>query len=403
MKIIIAPDSFKECLPAAAVAQAIGEGLKAAWSALGSADERLEIVSVPMADGGEGTAETVLAAAGGHMRYVTVTGPLGEPVQASFGLLADGTTAVIEMASAAGLHLVPLDRRDPTKTTTFGVAQLIRAALDAGGRKILIGIGGSSTTDGGVGCAQGLGWRFLDQAGKPIPGPMTGGDLLRIHRIDASGQDVRLRQAEIVVACDVDNPLTGPQGSAAVYGPQKGATPEQVRRLDAGLGHLAGLMHKDLGLDVEQMPGAGAAGGLGAGLVAFCRASLCRGVESVGRTVDLAGKISGADLVITGEGRLDAQSLRGKVIYGVASEAKRFGVPTVAIAGQVQGSQNDWSVLLAGRLCIIDGPMPLAEALREAPRLLRNAGEQMFRMYLLGKRGRGDRSLGGQSPGMDNG
>ena len=385
MKIIVAPDSFKECLPAAAVAQAIAEGLRAAWTALGPQDETLEVVPVPMADGGEGTVETVLAAAGGQMRLVAVTGPLGEPVEATFGLLADGATAVMEMASAAGLHLVPLDRRDPTRTTTRGVGELIRAALDAGAGKILIGIGGSSTTDGGTGCAQALGWRFLDKAGKEIPGPMTGGALRQVDRIDASRQDPRLAGTEILVACDVDNPLTGPQGSAAIYGPQKGATPEQVQHLDEGLGHLAGLIRRDVGVDVERMPGAGAAGGLGAGLVAFCGAALCRGVESVARTVDLAGKVQGADLVITGEGRLDSQSLRGKVIWGVASVAKRFGVPTVAIAGQVSPSQEDWSALLAGWLCIIDRPMSLQQALQEAPRLLSSAGQQVLRLYLLGR------------------
>lgn len=385
MKIVVAPDSFKECLSAAAVAQAIGEGLQAAWASAGPRDEPLEIVPVPMADGGEGTVETVLAAGGGERRIVTVTGPLGQKAQASYGLLADGKTAVIEMASAAGLHLVPLENRDPTKTTTYGVGEVILAALDAGARKVLIGIGGSSTTDGGTGCAQTLGWRFLDEVGQEIREPMAGGLLARVRRIDRGSVDPRLAVTEILVACDVDNPLTGPQGSAAIYGPQKGATPEMVRLLDEGLVHLAGLIRRDLGTDVERMPGAGAAGGLGAGLVAFCGARICRGIESVAQTVDLAGKVVGADLVITGEGRLDSQSLRGKVIWGVASVASRFGVPTVAIAGQVSSSQEDWSSLLAGWLCIIDRPMPLQQALVEAPRLLRNAGEQVLRLYLLGR------------------
>jgi glycerate kinase len=388
VKIVVAPDSFKECLPAAQVAQAIADGLNAAWAALGPREERLEVVPVPMADGGEGTVETVLAAAGGQRRTATVTGPLGEPVQASFGLLADGATAVIEMASAAGLQLVPPPQRDPTKTTTYGVGELIRAAMDARAKRILIGIGGSSTTDGGTGCAQALGWRFLARSGREILGPMSGGRLAEIAQIDPTGRDPRLARTDILVACDVDNPLTGPQGAAAVYGPQKGATPEQVRMLDEGLARLARLTQRDVGTLVEQMPGAGAAGGLGAGLVAFCGARLCRGVESVAETVDLAGKIRGADLVITGEGRLDDQSLRGKVVCGVADIAKRLGVPTVAIAGQMSGGHENRALSLAGWLCIIDRPMPLEQALDEAPTLLRHAGEQALRLYLLGRAGR---------------
>jgi len=384
VRIIVAPDSFKECLPAPQVAQAIADGLRQAWASAGPKDEPLQIVPVPMADGGEGTVETVLAAAGGQLRKVTVTGPLGEPVEASFGLLADRATAVLEMASAAGLHLVPLDRRDPTRTTTYGVGELIRAALDAGATRLLIGIGGSSTTDGGTGCAQALGWRFFDQADREIREPMAGGLLGSLGRVDGSSRDPRLAKVELLVACDVDNPLTGPNGSAAVYGPQKGATPEQVRLLDEGLSHLAELVKRDAGLDVARISGAGAAGGLGAGLIAFCAGQLRRGIESVARIVDLAGKAAGADLVITGEGRLDEQSLRGKVIWGVASVAKSLGVPTVALVGQIKAFQDDWSALLAGWLCIIDRPMSLQEALAEAPRLLRNAGQQVLRLYLLG-------------------
>ncbi len=386
MKIVVAPDSFKECLSAVEVTRAIAEGLRAAWAALPVEGESLEIVEVPVADGGEGTVDTVVAATGGQVRGVAVTGPLGERVEARFGLLADGATAVIEMASAAGLHLVPADRRNPEKTSTYGVGELIRAALDAGARKILIGIGGSSTTDGGTGCAEALGWRFFDDAGGLIDGPLAGGMLHRIARIDRSGVDDRLARTRILVACDVDNPLTGPHGAAAVYGPQKGATPEQVERLDAGLAHMAGLIRRDLGRDVETMPGAGAAGGLGAGLVAFCGADLCRGIESVAETVDLAGKIRGADLVITGEGRLDEQSLRGKVIWGVASVAQQLGVPTVALAGQVSGSSHELAGLLAAWRSIVDGPVSLEEAIADAPQLLHDAAEQVLRSYLLGRR-----------------
>ncbi len=215
---------------------------------------------------------------------------------------------------------------------------------------------------------------------------MSGGLLASVKTIDGTRRDRRLDKTEILVACDVDNPLTGPHGAAAVYGPQKGAEPEQVRLLDEGLGHLAGLIRRDVDADVEQMPGAGAAGGLGAGLVAFCGAKLRRGVESVGQVVDLAGKVAGADLVITGEGRLDDQSLRGKVIWGVASAAKAAGAATIGLGGQIGPCECDLSVLLDSWFCIIDRPMPLAQALADAPRLLRQAGERVLRLYLLGKR-----------------
>lgn len=386
MKIVIAPDSFKECLPAAAVAEAIAKGLLAAWAAVGAAGESLEIVPVPMADGGEGTVQTVLAAAGGQLRTTTVTGPLNTPVQASYALLADGKTAVLEMAGAAGLHLVPLDQRDPTRTTTYGVGELIRAALDGGATRLLIGIGGSSTTDGGAGCAQALGWRFLDQAGCEIQQPMTGGRLKSVHRIDGAHRDVRLDTAELLVACDVDNPLAGPCGAAAVYGPQKGATPAQVALLDEALVHMGQIVHRDTGRDVALLPGAGAAGGLGAGLVAFGGAALHRGVESVARIVNLSGKLAGADLVITGEGRFDEQSLRGKVISGVAGYAAAMDVPVVVLAGQIGAGAQGHAVSLAGWLCIIDRPMSLQQALAEAPRLLENAAQQVLRLYVLGRK-----------------
>jgi len=386
VKVVVAPDSFKESLSAREAAEAIAAGLCDAWSAVGVRGEELEIVRVPMADGGEGTVETILAAIGGKLHEIEVTGPLGEPVEASFGLSADGRTAVIEMASAAGLHLVPAERRDPTKTTTYGVGELIKAALDAGASRILVGIGGSSTTDGGTGCAQALGYRFFDEDGRQICEPMAGRHLPRLGRIEPDRRDARLDAVELIVACDVDNPLTGPQGAAAVYGPQKGADPQQVRLLDAGLGRLAERIRRDLGVDVETLPGAGAAGGLGAGLVAFCGGTLRRGVESVAEVVGLAAKIRGADLLITGEGKLDSQSLRGKVVCGLAGAAKEAGVPVVAIAGAVDGEAAVFGSLLDGWFSIMDRPMSLAEALDEAAPLLRRAAERFMRAYLLGRR-----------------
>jgi len=278
MRFVIAPDSFKGSASAREVAQAIAEGLKAALP-----DAVCDLV--PMADGGEGTVDALVAATGGRIVSVRVTGPLGEPVDAFFGVLGDGKTAVIEMAAAAGLHLVPPEKRNPMVTTTYGVGELMRAALDAGCRRLIIGIGGSATNDGGAGMAQALGVRLLDEKGDEIG--FGGGALERLARLDLSDFDRRIWEAEILVACDVTNPLTGPNGASAVYGPQKGATPEMVRQLDANLRHYAAVLRRDLGVEVETVAGAGAAGGLGAGLLAFCRAQLRRGVELVIHAVRL--------------------------------------------------------------------------------------------------------------------
>ncbi len=269
-KIVIAPDSFKECLAAEEVASAMAEGVRAAAP-------EAEVVCVPMADGGEGTVRALVAATGGTLHRATVTGPLGEPVEAEFGILGDATTAVIEMAAASGLPLVPPDRRDPAKTTTFGTGALIRAALDLGAGRLLLGIGGSATVDGGAGMAQALGIALLDEDGQSIG--RGGGELERLARIDVSNRDPGLDDTVCEVACDVDNPLVGPHGAARVYGPQKGATPQMVKRLDANLAHLAEVVERDLGVNIRDLPGAGAAGGLGAGLVAFLGATLRPGVS----------------------------------------------------------------------------------------------------------------------------
>ncbi|HHY93087.1 MAG TPA: glycerate kinase, partial [Firmicutes bacterium] len=254
MRVVIAPDSFKGSLTAWEAAAAMAEGVRRLWPAA-------ETVLVPMADGGEGTTEALVRATGGTLHEQTVTGPLGEPVRAAFGILGDGATGVIEMAAAAGLYLVPEDRRDPRVTTTYGVGELIRAALDAGCRRLVVGIGGSATNDGGVGMAQALGAHFTDTEGREIG--WGGGRLKDLMHIDLSGLDTRLSGVEVRVACDVDNPLTGPRGAAAIYGPQKGATPAMVAELDANLAHLAAVIEKDLGQHVNTIPGAGAAGGLG--------------------------------------------------------------------------------------------------------------------------------------------
>ena len=370
-RIVVAPDSFKGSASAREVAEAVAEGLRRGLPGV-------QVETVPMADGGEGTVEAVVAATGGRYVEVQATGPLGEPVRARFGLLGDGATAVIEMAAASGLPLVPPERRNPMVATTYGTGQLIRAALDRGARRLIIGIGGSATVDGGVGMAQALGARFLDARGREL-GP-GGGALDRLERIDLSGMDPRLRTAEILVACDVTNPLYGPEGAAAVFGPQKGATPEMVAQLDANLRRLAEVIRRDLGVDVSTLPGGGAAGGLGAGLVAFCGAHLRPGVELVMEAVGLERRLQGADLVVTGEGALDRQTPFGKTPAGVGRLARRLGIPAVAIVGSI-GEGVDRETLeacgLAGIVSIVPRPMPLEQAMRQAVPLLLEAAERL--------------------------
>ncbi len=370
MKIVIAPDSFKESLSAIEVARAMAAGVR-------EAAPEAEIDLCPMADGGEGTVEAMVAATGGEFRTVEVAGPLGEPTEARFGLLGDGITGVIEMAEAAGLGLIAPEDRNPLLTTTFGVGQLILAALDAGAKRLIIGIGGSATTDGGTGCAQALGVVFIDRRGKACVCGLAGGGLVDIARIDVSDRDSRVADCEILVACDVTNPLTGPDGAAAVYGPQKGATPEMVRTLDAGLANLADVIHKQLGMDVEHMPGSGAAGGLGAGLVAFTGAKLRSGIEIVADAVGLARRIAGADLVITGEGKLDSQSAAGKTAVGVARIARSAGVPCICIPGQADADAPR-DMFLAVSPLVGDG-VDVAEAMRRTKDLLKGKTTRVIR------------------------
>lgn len=364
MKVVIAPDSFKESLPAAEVAAALAAGVRAAW-------QKAEIDLCPMADGGEGTVSAMVAATGGQTFEVGVSGPLGEPIQACFGLLggsSDGRTAVLEMAAASGLALVPPERRNPLETSTFGTGELILAALDAGARRIIVGVGGSATCDGGCGCGQALGVSFKDCRGNAIERGMGGGALGRIDRIDLAGRDRRLGQVRIRVACDVENPLIGPDGAAAVYAPQKSATNEMVAQLEAALEHLAEVIHRQLDVDVRNLPGAGAAGGLGAGLVAFAGAGLARGVEVVAEAVGLASRLTGADLCITGEGRLDAQSAFGKTTVGVAKIAARAGAATICIPAQVApGAPRE---PFAAVCPLVIGGITVDEAMRRTKQLL---------------------------------
>lgn len=325
MRILIAPDSYKESLSASAVAIAIEAGFRQVWP---HADCR----RLPMADGGEGTVDAMLDAMGGRRMAVTVRDPLDRPRQAEFGLLGDGRTAVIEMASASGLGLLSEAERDPQQASSFGTGQLIRAALDTGARHLILGIGGSATNDGGCGAAQALGARFFDADGMLLEGaPIT--FMHRLRRIDLSGLDARLAETTLEVACDVDNPLLGAHGASSIFGPQKGATPAMVELLEQRLAGLAERIRLDLGRDVRDLAGGGAAGGMGAGAVALLGGCLRSGIEIVSATVDLASAVQEADLVITGEGRIDGQSIHGKTPVGVARVARQYGRPVIAIAG----------------------------------------------------------------------
>ncbi|MGP6148101.1 glycerate kinase [Priestia flexa] len=326
MKIVIAPDSFKESLSALEVAEAVEKGFKQVLP-------QANYVKVPMADGGEGTVQSLVDATDGEIISKTVTGPLGEPVEAFFGILGTKRTAVIEMAAASGLHLVPPAKRNPLMTTTKGTGELISAALDYGVNHIIIGIGGSATNDGGAGMAKALGAQLLDAEGNEILD--GGGALENLAFINLSTLDSRLQHVKIEVACDVDNPLTGERGASAIFGPQKGATPEMVALLDRNLRHYAAVLERDLGQKIDDVPGAGAAGGLGAGLLAFLQAELKRGVDIVIEATNLLEAVRDADVVITGEGKIDGQTIYGKTPIGVAKTAKKHGIPVIGIAGNI--------------------------------------------------------------------
>ena len=326
MKIVIAPDSFKENLTSLEVASEIETGLKRVWpDAL--------YVKVPMADGGEGTVQSLVDATGGEIVKCEVSGPLGDKVLASYGLLGDKRTAVIEMAEASGLPLVPKEKRDPLRATTYGTGELIADAIKRGVDEIILGIGGSATNDAGAGLAQALGVRFLNFGGAPIRDLIAGGDLDDVQAVDMSSVNPGLKRVRISVACDVTNPLYGEKGASRIYGPQKGATPEMVERLDKNLTHFARVIKRSIGADVAERPGAGAGGGIGAGLMAFTNATLKRGVELVVAATRLEEHMQGADLAVTGEGRVDFQTAFGKTPAGVAAAAHKHGVPVVAIGG----------------------------------------------------------------------
>ncbi len=385
LKVLVAPASFKGSLSAAEAGEALRRGLA---RVLPGADVRV----VPLGDGGEGTLDALHRVLGGQVHAALVTGPLGvETVPARWVSLADGRTAVIEMAQASGLPLVPPERRDPMVTTTAGTGELIREALAAGFRTVLIGLGGSATVDGGLGAMRALGVALLDAQGRPVP--PGGRGLLTLDRVDARGLPAAVAETEFIALADVDNPLLGPDGAAPVFGPQKGADEATVRLLERGLENLARVARRDLGLpyDLGSVPGGGAAGGLGAALVAFLGAKVVSGVDHVMRAVGLAEKAAWADLVVTGEGQLDGQSRRGKACSGVARVARSLGRPVVAVVGSVKGEEEAVSGLgLDAVLPVPPGPVALDQAMRGAAGYLEAAGARLGRLLLTGRKlGRG--------------
>ena len=372
MRIVVAPDSYKGSVSALGVAQAMEWGIRRVFP-------DAEVRKIPIADGGEGTVEALVAATHGSLRRMDVTGPFGERIAAHWGILGDGQTAVVEMAAASGLPLVPEERRDPRIATTRGTGELLRAALDAGLREILIGIGGSATNDGGVGMAQSLGVKFLDADGRELPD--GGAALSRLARIDLSGLDPRLKDCRITVACDVDNPLCGPRGASAVFGPQKGATPEIVAELDAALSHFSSIARQATGRAVAELPGAGAAGGLGAGLMFFSPAKLLPGVEIVLEAFNFVGVVEGAAFVMTGEGRTDFQTAFGKAPVGVAKVAKQCKVPVFCLSGGLGDGAGD--VLAQGIdavMSICDRPLTLDTCMKTGGALIESAAERLCRI-----------------------
>ena len=376
-RVVIAPQEFKGSLTALEIARAMETGVKRALP-------EAETVLVPVADGGDGTLQSLVDSSGGRVVTTRVTGPLGQPIDARWGALGDDVTAVVEMARSSGLALLTLDERDPRATTTRGVGELIQAALEAGHRRLIVGIGGSATNDGGAGMAQALGARLTDADGADLP--PGGAALARLERVDVSGMDPRLDRTEVVVACDVNNPLCGPTGASAIYGPQKGATPDMVKQLDAALARYANVIERDLGMDIRERPGAGAAGGLGAGLMAFLRAELRAGVDIVLDAVGLADKLEGADLVITGEGQFDRSTVFDKAPVGVARLAKERSIPVVGIAGSLgDGFQQVHDCGIDAVFTLVSGPMTLEEAMANTRVLVENAAEEVLRAILAGR------------------
>ena len=371
MKIVVAPDSFKGSLTAIEVSDAIEKGIREVFP-------EAEIIKIPMADGGDGTVQCLVNATGGKILEEKVIGPLGNEVWAFYGILGDRKTAIVEMAAASGLTLVPEGKRNPLITTTYGTGQLIKAALNQGCRKMIIGIGGSATNDGGAGMVQALGTKLLDKDGEEIG--FGGGELKKIVKIDISCMDKRLSDIKVLAASDVNNPLCGPQGASRIYGPQKGATPEIIEELDESLAYFAELIKRDLHKDIKDIPGAGAAGGLGASLIAFLNAEFRPGIEIMIEAVKLEQAIKDADLVITGEGKIDSQTIYGKAPIGVAKIAKKYNVPVVAVAAIIEEDSRIFqSYGIDTLIKVSEPPMRLSEIKTKKIWLIKKSIKQFLR------------------------
>ncbi len=379
LRIVISPQAFKQSISAREAALAIQRGiLQAAPDA--------ETILIPVADGGDGTLAALIDTTGGAYHQATVTGPLGEPVDARWGVMGDGETAVIEMALASGLALIPDNRRDPRRATTFGTGELMRAALEDGYRRVIVGLGGSATNDGGAGMASALGARFLDARGDQLP--PGGAALANLAHVDTSALHPDMSETTIIGATDVTNPLCGETGASAIFGPQKGAPPEMVSELDGCLANLARVVWSDLGIDVLHTPGSGAAGGLGAGLIAFAGAELRSGIDMVCDVLDFDGHAREADLIVTGEGRADHSTVFDKAPVGIARRARQFGVPTVLVAGSLgPGYETLYEHGIDAILSIAEEPADLDSSLRRGSELLQRAAERAIRLYGLGRNG----------------
>ncbi|PAR34945.1 glycerate kinase [Vibrio metoecus] len=375
MKVVIAPDSFKESLTAKQACDAIQAGLARVWN-------DAKFVAIPVADGGEGTVQSLVDATQGRIVDVNVMGPQGKRVDAFYGILGDNQTAVIEMAAASGLHHVPITQRDPKLTTSFGTGELMVHALDQGITKLIIGLGGSATNDGGVGMLAALGAQFTNAEGAPIQ--LTGGGLRELSKVDLSHFDPRLQHCDLLVACDVNNPLCGPKGASAVFGPQKGASPDDVQLLDDALQRFGLLSEQVTGKAVLNSAGAGAAGGMGAALLAYTHATLRPGIEIVLETVQFAHQVCDADVVITGEGRIDSQTVQGKTPMGVAKVAKRFGVPVIALCGCTGDNyQAAYECGIDAIFAAVPRAMSLEEALIESDVNLVDLAENVARLWVI--------------------
>lgn len=373
--IVLAPDSFKESMSAKEACIAMERGIK-------KVNQNIKCVHVPMADGGEGTMQSLVDATNGEVYSLEVVGPLGNKVQAEYGILGGGEIGILEMASASGIHLVSLDKRNPLRTTTYGTGELIKACLDKGVKKLLIGIGGSATNDGGAGVIQALGGKLLDRDGNELG--FGGGELGKLHTIDLTDFDRRLKDVVVEVACDVNNPLCGEKGASNVFGPQKGATSEMITLLDNNLRHYANIIKEQIGMDVLEVPGAGAAGGLGAGLMAFLNGTLKKGIEMVIEYAGLEEKVKEADMVWTGEGSIDFQTQYGKTPLGVATVAKKYNKPVVAFAGRIG---DDIDVLyekgIDSIFGIMKGVTSIEEALENGKENIEKTAENVIRLMRL--------------------